>query len=373
MVSVSLSLWACGTGTQGGTAVSEEESADGVGAEAGEESADGADEEAGEDASADGADAEGGEDSSAKDAASKEEITFVLDWTPNTNHTGIYEAIEKGYYADEGLEVSVVQPPDDGAEMLVGSGRAEFGVSFQDTLASALVGDYALPIQAVAAIEQHNTSGVLSREGEGITSPAKLEGKKYATWGLPIENAMMQNVLKADGGDFDKVEVIPTTVTDEASALSSHTYDAIWVYYGWAGIGCNVAGVPTDFWAFKDVNPVFDYYTPVLIANNTFLEEHPDTAKAFLRATAKGYEDAASDPEEAAEILMKENPELADNPELVNQSQEYLSKEYISDADRWGVFDADRWNAFYQWLNENDLVDEKIPEDFGFTNEYLPE
>ena len=66
------------------------------------------------------------------------------------------------------------------------------------------------------------------------------------------------------------------------------------------------------------------------------------------------------------------NPELADSEELVYKSQEYLSKEYISDAEKWGVFDADRWNAFFNWLNENELVEDEIPQDFGFTNEYLP-
>ena len=77
-----------------------------------------------------------------------ETITFVLDWTPNTNHTGLYVAIEKGYFEEEGLDVEVVQPPDDGAEVLVASGKAQFGVSFQDTMAPALVGDNALPITA---------------------------------------------------------------------------------------------------------------------------------------------------------------------------------------------------------------------------------
>ena len=307
---------------------------------------------------------------SGTDAA--KEITLVLDWTPNTNHSGIYLAIDKGYYADEGLEVSVVQPPDDGAEMLVGSGKAQYGISFQDTLASALVGDYALPITAIAAVEQHNTSGVISRKGEGITSPKKLEDKKYATWGLAIEQAMMRNVVEADGGNFDKVHMIPTTVTDEASALSSHTFDAIWVYYGWAGIGCNVAGVPTDFWSFRDVNPVFDYYTPVIIGNNDYIQKDPDAVKAFLRATAKGYEEAAEDPQLAAQTLIKCNPELSKSEQLVESSQEYLSAEYISDAAKWGVFDASRWNTFFDWLNENDLVDEEIPSDFGFTNAYLP-
>ena len=117
----------------------------------------------------------------------EKKLKLVLDWTPNTNHTGLYVAMEKGYYKDAGIELEIVQPPEDGAEVLVASGKADFGISFQDTLAGALSKADPLPIKAVAAITQHNTSGIMSRKGDGITTPKGLEGKKYATWDLPIE------------------------------------------------------------------------------------------------------------------------------------------------------------------------------------------
>ena len=300
-------------------------------------------------------------------------VTFVLDWTPNTNHTGLYVALQNGYFEDAGLDVDVVQPPDDGAEVLVGSGKADFGVSFQDTMASALIGDNALPITAVAAVIQHNTSGIISRAGEGMDRPKGLEGKKYATWEMDIEKAMMKNVVETDGGDFSKVELIPSTVTDEVSALQSKSVDAIWVYYAWAGIATKVAGLDTDYFAFSDINPVFDYYTPVIIANNDFLKNDPETAKAFLAALAKGYEYAEQNPEEAADILLEQCPELKSNRELVVESQKYLADKYTADASQWGIFDAERWNAFYNWLNENDLVSADIPENTGFSNDYLPQ
>lgn len=116
-----------------------------------------------------------------------ENLTFVLDWTPNTNHTGLYVAKEKGYFEDEGLEVEIVQPPEDGADALVASGKAQLGVSFQDTMAPAVAGEDALPNTAIAAVVQHNTSGIISRKGEGMDRPKGLEGKKYATWDAPIE------------------------------------------------------------------------------------------------------------------------------------------------------------------------------------------
>lgn len=303
--------------------------------------------------------------------AEKTKVTFVLDWTPNTNHTGLYAAQEKGYFSDAGLDVEIVQPPEDGAEMLVGSGNAQFGVSFQDSMLPAVAGDNKMPIEAVAAIVQHNTSGIISLKGNGMDRPKGLEGKKYATWDLPIEKATLRQVVEADGGDFDKVQLIPSTVTDEVSALQSGSVDAIWIFYGWAGIATETAGLETDYFAFKDIDPVFDYYTPVVIGNTEWMEKNPDEAKAFLSALKKGYEFAIDNPDDAADILLKYAPEL--DAELVKASQAYLSKEYKSDAEQWGSIDPSRWNAFYNWINENDLFDVKIPENTGFSNEYLPE
>ena len=171
-----------------------------------------------------------------KDIKDLEKITFVLDWTPNTNHTGLYVALEKGYFEEAGLDVEIVQPPEDGAEVLVASGKAQFGVSFQDSMAAALSGDNALPISAVAAVIQHNTSGIISRKGEGMDTPKGMEGHNYATWNGPIELATLEQVVEKDGGDFSKIELIPSTVTDEVSALKTKSVDSIWIFYGWAGV-----------------------------------------------------------------------------------------------------------------------------------------
>ena len=115
------------------------------------------------------------ENGSEKSEGKLTKVTFVLDWTPNTNHTGIYVAKEKGYFKDAGLDVEIVQPPEDGAEVLVGSGKAQFGISFQDSMMPAVVGDDALPITAVAAVLQHNTSGIISN--------LKTDGRKRP-WGF---------------------------------------------------------------------------------------------------------------------------------------------------------------------------------------------
>ena len=299
-----------------------------------------------------------------------EKVTFVLDWTPNTNHTGLYVAQEKGYFEEVGLEVEIVQPPEDGAEVLVASGKAQFGVSFQDSLAPAFTGENPLPITAVSAIIQHNTSGIVSRKGEGMHMPKGMMGHKYATWNGPIELAMLKEVVEKDGGDFSKVELIPNKVTDEVSALKTKSADAIWIFYAWAGIKTELEELDIDYFAFADVDPVFDYYTPVIVANNEFLKKKPEVAKAFLAALTKGYEFAMENSEEAANILCNATDGL--DIALVKASQKYLADKYQADAPKWGYIDETRWNNFYQWLNNKGLVETAIPNNIGFTNEYLP-
>ena len=304
-----------------------------------------------------------------KEDSGLEKVTFVLDWTPNTNHTGLYVAQKLGYFEEAGLEVEIQQPPEDGAVVLVASGKADFGVSFQDSMAAAISGDDALPITAVASVIQHNTSGIISLAGKGMDTPKGMEGHSYATWNGAIELATLEEVVKADGGDFSKVELIPSTVTDEVTALKTDSVDSIWIFYAWAGVKTELEGLDTDYFEFAEIDPVFDYYTPVIISGNRFLEQNPDTAKAFLKAVQKGYEYAIENPEEAAAILCEAAPEL--DEELVVASQKYLADKYHADAEYWGYIDSDRWNNFYQWVNDHELTEDEVPLNTAFTNEYL--
>ena len=122
-------------------------------------------------------------------------------------------------------------------------------------------------------------------------------------------------------------------------------------------------GLDFDYFYFKDIDPVFDYYTPILIANNAFLADHPDTAKAFLAAVAQGYEYAIEHPEEAAQILIEGDAtgSLAGSEDLIVESQKWMADQYKAEVDQWGYIDPARWNAFYNWLNDNGLVDHGHP------------
>lgn len=311
----------------------------------------------------------------ASDDTTKElkDVTLCLDWTPNTNHTGFYVALQKGYYKDAGLNVSIVQPPENGATEACSAGQAQFAIDAQDTIASAFTSATPMQVTAVATLLQHNTSCVMSKKGAGIDRPKGLEGKTYLTWDSPIELAMLENVVKADGGDWSKVKRIPNTVTDEAQDVKQNPDHAIWVFDGWGGVNAQVNNVEVDRFFFKDLNPTFDYYTPILIANNDLIKNDPETVKAFLSATKKGYEYAIENPDEAAQILIDgdDTGSLKGSEELVKASQKYMVDQYIADAPKWGYIDPARWNAFYNWLGEEKIVEEKIPENTGFTNDYL--
>ena len=303
-----------------------------------------------------------GESSSAK-------ISIVLDWTPNTNHTGLFVAKELGYFKEEGLEnVEIVQPPEGSTTALIGAGGAQFGISFQDTLAKSFSSDNPVPVTAVAAIISHNTSGIISVKDKGIDSPKKLEGHKYATWDDEIEKAILKKIITDDGGDFKKVKMIPNTVTDVVTALKTDI-DAVWVYYAWDGIATELAGLQTNFLNFADYGKELDYYSPVIIANNDYLKKNPEEAKKVLKAIKKGYEYSIKNPKEAAKILVKNAPEL--KLELVTASQEWLASKYTSYATEWGVIDQKRWDLFYEWLFKNGLIKKEIPKGYGFSNDYL--
>ena len=301
-------------------------------------------------------------------------VVFCLDWTPNTNHTGVYAAAALGYYREEGLDVQIVQPPENGAVLMCAAGQAQFAVDAQDTMAASLDLDEPLNITAVAAILQHNTSGILSRAEDGIISAKGLENKIYATWDSPIELAMLRYCMEKENGDFSKVKLIPNNITDEPAALDAHQTDAVWIFYGWSGINAELSGVACNFWDFVSLSEKLDYYTPTILANNDFLRDNPETARAFLKATAKGYRYAAEHPEEAAEMLIAGDTtgSLEDSRELVYASQRWLADKYIADAPVWGYINPERWNAFYTWLYENGLSSHNLA-GIGFSDDFLPE
>jgi len=295
-----------------------------------------------------------------------EAVTVVLDWTINTNHTGLYIARDLGFFEEEGLDVSIEFPPETGAAGLVLSGKAEFAVSYQEEVTYARAAGNAL--RAVAAIIQHNTSGFASRSSEDIRRPRDFEGKSYGGWGSPIEEAMVRALVEGDGGDFSKVRIVPIGSMDFFAATAGDI-DFVWIFRGWDGIAAELKGIDINYIPLG-TEPVLDYYTPVLIARDGLLQEDPELVRAFVAGAARGYTYAIEHPEEAADILLKAAPEL--DRELVVASQRYLAGEYQADAPRWGEMKLEVWERYADWLKDNDLLEGEFDPGAAFTNEFLP-
>jgi len=296
-------------------------------------------------------------------------IRVLLDWTPNTNHTGLFVALEKGWFEEEGLKVTITQPPEDNALVLVAGGKAEFAISFQDWMGPAIALERgALGITAVAAIISHNTSGIMTLKESGIMRPADLAGRRFADWELPVVTAVVRYIVEKDGGNFNAVRMIPNYATDAITALRTDM-DAIWIYYAWDGIAAEVHGVEFNYIDLGTFDSLLDFYTPVIVANTSWAESNPDIAKKFLSAVSRGYNFAIQNPAEAAQILLKHAPEL--DRELVMRSQEYLQTRYQGSASRWGEIDPRRWGGFYHWMFAQGLLEKDIGAG-GFTNDYLP-
>jgi len=296
-----------------------------------------------------------------------EQVRVVLDWTPNTNHTGIYVALDKGWFAEEGLAVEILLPPEDGALLLLASGKAEFAVEAQENLGPAIANS-SLPLCATAAVISHNTSGLMSLKAANIKRPRDLEGKRFASWETPLVNAVIRHIVEEDGGNFEAVKMIPNMAVDAFSALETDV-DSIWIYYAWDGVAAEIRQTAISYLDLGTLSPVLDNYTPVIIVNSAWAASNPAAAKRFMKALSRGYVFAIENPAPAAEILLKYAPEL--DGELVKRSQAWLAARYQGDAPRWGEIDPERWGAFYRWMYSQGLLDRELDKE-GFSNEYLP-
>lgn len=298
-------------------------------------------------------------------------ITFVLDWAPNTNHVGLYVAKNLGYYAEEGLEVTFIQPGTTGCSADVSTGVGQFGIDFQEQM--IYNEQSSVNVTAVAAVIQHNTSGILVKGN--VTSLTDLNNKKYATWGLQGEEAIVRYFLQEGGADISTVEFVPNTVENIVAEFTNPTgVDCLWSYLGWDVTQLNVKNIANTFFRMGDIIDALDYYTPVIIANNDYLKDYAEYARKFMKATARGYEYAIANPRAAADILMEENPELAVNSELVYASMEVLKSEYKADATQWGYIDQARWDNFFDlmWELRTEGMTGPISDGYGFTNAFLP-
>lgn len=293
-------------------------------------------------------------------------VQLVLDYTPNTNHTGLYVARDKGYFAEQGLEVEIIAPVQGGADGAVASGNVEFGVSYQENVTLARIAG--VPVVSLAAVIQHNTSGFASPVEKGIDTPSKFEGMRYGGWASPIETATIDSLMRVDGADFNKLNIVNMGDSDFFTAVE-RDIDFAWIFYAWTGIEAELRGIDLNMIYMKDYNENLDYYTPVVVTGEKTLQEDPELVKSFMAAVAKGYQFAIENPAEAADVLIAAEPDL--NAELVKKSQEWLSPRYQDDAAYWGEQKLSIWQGYADWMYSNGLLEGELDAEKAFTNEFL--
>lgn len=307
--------------------------------------------------------------SAAANATEAETVQVALDWTPNPNHTGLYVASDQGYYQQNGLDVEMVQAQEGGTvEQLVAAGRLDFGISYQEAVTVAR--GEGLPIVSVAAVIQHNDSGFASRPSANITSPKDWEGKKYGSFGSPVEQAVIKGLMDCAGADFTRVQLIDIGTTDFFVASERGDVDFAWIFQGIQGVQAQTNGIKLNMIMMNDLRCVPDYYTPVIITSEQLIAERPEVVRRFVTATSQGYQLAIRSPEQAADILIKAAPEL--DAAAVRASQTYLASRYQADAPRWGEQRAEIWRDYAQWMNERQLITTMIEPEQAFTNQFLP-
>jgi ABC-type nitrate/sulfonate/bicarbonate transport system substrate-binding protein len=305
-------------------------------------------------------------------------VSVALDWTPDTNHIGLYVADKLGYFKQQGIALKIIPYGSTAPETLVSSGAADFGISYQAGVAYARASGE--DVESVFAQYQKGlyVIGVRADRAD-IASPKDLDGKIYAGFGSPDEKPELQYVIKHAGGTGNF-----TTVT-----LNTSAYDA--VYSGqadftipeisWEVIQAKLANKPLK--TFDPTKYGFpDEYSTLIASSQKYLSSHADLARRFLAAVTQGFAYAADHPTDAAKILLDANPSALPNPQLVYQSEALLtSGGYARNAKgQVGNQSSAVWTNYGNFLYSNGLLTDSNGKPLTsapnwndyYTNAYLP-
>jgi ABC-type nitrate/sulfonate/bicarbonate transport system substrate-binding protein len=194
-----------------------------------------------------------------------------------------------------------------------------------------------------------------------------LDGKTYASYEARYEDGIVLQMIKNDGGKGDIQVIYPEKLGIWNTVLSGK-YDATWVFMNWEGVQVKSLGAELRGFRLADYHIPYSY-SPVLACNGTQIKEKADAYRAFLKATAAGFQYAKDKPEEAVEILQPLVPAHEQNIDLLEALT--LTAPHFSKGETWGYMDPDRVSKLLSWLRKMDLEQSQILTEDLFSNEQL--
>ena len=287
------------------------------------------------------------------------ELNVVLDWYPNALHAFLYDAIEKGYYEEEGLQVNIQFPSNTNDVIsLVAAGQAEIGLYYQQDVIIARA-NQDVPVKSIGAVVQAPLNIVLSLAEKDIHSPEDLVGKTIGYAGTELSEALIRSIMAYVGADSSDVEMIDVGF-DLMSSMTTGNVDAT--------IGCLVnhevpqmeeEGFDVNWFELDDYG-VPTYYEGVFLASDDTIENDADMLRAFLRASAKGFEDVKADPAAALRTLLdNQNEENFPLSETVETESLNTLLPMMETADAAFLSQSEAcWQENIDWLLDQGLIDQ---------------
>ncbi|MGO1975116.1 MAG: ABC transporter substrate-binding protein [Propionibacteriaceae bacterium] len=286
------------------------------------------------------------------------EVSFALDWAPNTNHLGVYVADELDYFEEAGLDVEILPYGSTASTQLVSAGEADFGIGGQ---ANVQMGRTAgLDLVSVYSVTQADTGRlVVLGDRDDLTRPADLDGAVFGGFGAPLYGALAAATIAGDGGSGEFEEVVLDTGAYEA--LSQGRIDFTLSVATWEDIQADLDGHPYREFSYQDFG-VPQQHSTGIVSSEAYLAEHPDKAAAFVQAVARGYAHAAEHPDEAADLLIAANPDtLGTAEELVRRSTRMLADEgyFVVRERAIGAPNPEAWTEFGAFLFDGGFLTDK--------------
>ena len=298
----------------------------------------------------------------------EKELSLALDWYPNSNHAGIYSAIDEGFFDEEGIKLSVYTPSDPTAIISsVASGRDDFGLSYHpDILQAQSAG---LEIVSVLSISQHPLNSIMTLKKSSIKNPSDLRGKVVGYPGIPSNKAMLETVLSSQNININDVETVDVGF-ELVKALVSGSVDAIiGAYWTHESIVMELQGYEIEIMRLEEWG-VPDYYELILITNKSFLEENKSDVEKVVNSFKKGYEFSIKNPQESITSHISIAGEEIVEEDVERAGVELLIPMWQSNNLPFGHQDISKWEETYEWMYQNNFLEKELIIENLFIDEF---